>query len=148
MSFRENINQVSGIEFMFSGPHQPKPQVKTDATLPAYCNPPNPCPVGYTEDQGCTLDFENTASFSREYQAAQECMCDAEHMFECNNGQDGSDNGQNFQKFLAQQFHTPSEHKNLVAKKFFTKVSYFNLTVILRSFSIYKGTLSVALRGI
>lgn len=23
-------------------------EVKTDATLPAYCNPPNPCPVGYT----------------------------------------------------------------------------------------------------
>lgn len=23
-------------------------QVKTDAALPAYCTPPNPCPVGYT----------------------------------------------------------------------------------------------------
>lgn len=23
-------------------------QVKTDASLPAYCNPPNPCPIGYT----------------------------------------------------------------------------------------------------
>lgn len=23
-------------------------EVKTDGTLPAYCNPPNPCPVGYT----------------------------------------------------------------------------------------------------
>ncbi|CAG9578637.1 unnamed protein product [Danaus chrysippus] len=22
--------------------------IKTDAVLPAYCNPPNPCPVGYT----------------------------------------------------------------------------------------------------
>lgn len=22
--------------------------IKTDAALPAYCNPPNPCPVGYT----------------------------------------------------------------------------------------------------
>jgi Neuroendocrine protein 7B2 precursor (Secretogranin V) len=42
------------------GPHRIKPQVKTDASLPAYCNPPNPCPVGYTEEQGCTLDFENT----------------------------------------------------------------------------------------
>lgn len=30
------------------GPHRLKPQIKTDATLPAYCNPPNPCPVGYT----------------------------------------------------------------------------------------------------
>jgi Neuroendocrine protein 7B2 precursor (Secretogranin V) len=42
------------------GPHRVKPAVKTDASLPAYCNPPNPCPVGYTEEQGCTLDFENT----------------------------------------------------------------------------------------
>ncbi|GJQ78798.1 hypothetical protein Trydic_g2640 [Trypoxylus dichotomus] len=25
-----------------------KPEIKTDTTLPAYCNPPNPCPVGYT----------------------------------------------------------------------------------------------------
>lgn len=22
--------------------------VKTDAVLPAYCNPPNPCPLGYS----------------------------------------------------------------------------------------------------
>lgn len=22
-------------------------EVKSDATLPAYCNPPNPCPIGY-----------------------------------------------------------------------------------------------------
>ena len=102
------------------GPHIVKPQVKTDATLPAYCNPPNPCPVGYTEDQGCTIDFENSASFSREYQASQECMCDSEHMFECpsNAVQDQSNGQQNF-GFLARQF--PQEHKNLVAKKFWVK---------------------------
>lgn len=29
-------------------PVRNKNEVKTDATLPAYCNPPNPCPVGYT----------------------------------------------------------------------------------------------------
>ncbi|XP_055708888.1 neuroendocrine protein 7B2 isoform X2 [Phlebotomus papatasi] len=106
------------------GPHRVKPQVKTDATLPAYCNPPNPCPVGYTEDQGCQLDFENTASFSREYQAAQECMCDGEHMFDCP-GQDQGENRQmdsDIESFLAQQFHT-QEHKNLVAKKFHSKKS-------------------------
>ncbi|KAG5895101.1 hypothetical protein JTB14_036376 [Gonioctena quinquepunctata] len=62
-----------------------KQEVKTDSTLPAYCNPPNPCPVGYTEGQGCIVDFENTASFSRRYQASQDCMCDTEHMFECPN---------------------------------------------------------------
>lgn len=98
-----------------------KQQVKTDATLPAYCDPPNPCPVGMTEEQGCTMDFENTASFSREYQAAQECMCDAEHMFECpaSGGQDQNNGQQNFGSFLARQF--PQEHKNLVAKKFHVK---------------------------
>lgn len=101
------------------GPHVAKPQVKTDATLPAYCNPPNPCPVGYTEEQGCTVEFENSASFSREYQSAQDCMCDSEHMFECptNPAQD-QNNGQNF-GFLSRQF--PQEHKNLVAKKFWVK---------------------------
>nr|CAD7195815.1 unnamed protein product [Timema douglasi] len=87
-------------------------EVKTDAALPAYCNPPNPCPVGYSADDGCLEQFENTAAFrysspmtslvltdssqlnyesfkklpnqiTREYQAAQECMCDTEHMFDC-----------------------------------------------------------------
>ena len=24
--------------------------IKSDSVLPAYCNPPNPCPVGYTGD--------------------------------------------------------------------------------------------------
>lgn len=57
--------------------------VKTDAVLPAYCNPPNPCPKGYTAEDGCLEEFENTAAFSRDYQAAQDCMCDSEHMFDC-----------------------------------------------------------------
>nr|CAG4642034.1 EOG090X0DEG [Eurycercus lamellatus] len=56
---------------------------KTENVLPAYCNPPNPCPIGYTGDDGCLEEFENTAAFSREYQAAQDCMCDTEHMFDC-----------------------------------------------------------------
>ncbi|XP_066145482.1 neuroendocrine protein 7B2 [Euwallacea fornicatus] len=58
-------------------------EIKTDASLPAYCNPPNPCPVEYTEDQGCLENFENTAAFSRNYQGLQDCMCDTEHMFDC-----------------------------------------------------------------
>lgn len=102
------------------GPHRVKAQVKTDATLPAYCNPPNPCPVGYTEDQGCQTDFENTAAFSRDYQAAQECMCDGEHMFDCPGSEQSDSNRQidsDLESFLASQFHT-QEHKNLVAKKF------------------------------
>lgn len=39
------------------------------------------------------MHFENSASYSRHYQAAQDCMCDTEHMFECpnpNNIMDGS----------------------------------------------------------
>nr|CAG4646566.1 EOG090X0DEG [Macrothrix elegans] len=56
---------------------------KTENVLPAYCNPPNPCPIGYTAEDGCLEEFENTAAFSREYQAAQDCMCDTEHMFDC-----------------------------------------------------------------
>ncbi len=58
-------------------------EVKTDAVLPAYCNPPNPCPVGFTAEDGCIETFENTAAFSRAYQASQDCMCDTEHMFDC-----------------------------------------------------------------
>lgn len=53
--------------------------------LPAYCNPPNPCPVGFTAEDGCLELFENTAAFSRAYQSSQECMCDTEHMFDCSN---------------------------------------------------------------
>lgn len=102
-------------------------QIKTDATLPAYCNPPNPCPVGFTEEQGCQMDFENTAAYSRDYQSAQECMCDAEHMFSCpgqNKQEDSRTMNSDLENYLAQQFHT-SEHKNSVAKKFQpAKVSY------------------------
>ena len=68
--------------------------------LPAYCDPPNPCPIGYTAEDGCIEMFENKAEFSRKYQvhclgcllitaynwhsqASQNCMCDTEHMFSC-----------------------------------------------------------------
>jgi Neuroendocrine protein 7B2 precursor (Secretogranin V) len=114
-----------GYQFMSGGagegPHVPKPQVKTDAKLPAYCNPPNPCPVGYSEDQGCISEFENTASFSLEYQASQECMCDTEHMFECPANTDSNQSGGGKQNYgyIARQF--PQEHKSLVAKKFWVK---------------------------
>ncbi|XP_045494710.1 uncharacterized protein LOC123693591 isoform X1 [Colias croceus] len=86
--------------------------IKTDAVLPAYCNPPNPCPVGYTEEQGCISEFENTAAFSREYQLSQRCMCDGEHMFSCPE-ESSSD----------LDLHFPDPHKNLVAKKFQPEVS-------------------------
>ena len=53
--------------------------------LPAYCDPPNPCPAGYTAEDGCigVEEFQNKAEFSRKYQASQSCMCDSEHMFSC-----------------------------------------------------------------
>lgn len=94
-------------------------QVKNDATLPAYCNPPNPCPVGYTEEQGCLSTFENTAAFSRDFQAAQECMCDGEHMFDCQ-AKDSDDKrliDSDLKSYFAKQIQM-SGHKNLVAKKF------------------------------
>uniref|UniRef100_A0A914R570 Neuroendocrine protein 7B2 n=1 Tax=Parascaris equorum TaxID=6256 RepID=A0A914R570_PAREQ len=31
-------------------------QVKSDNVLPAYCEPPNPCPLGYTVADGCIED--------------------------------------------------------------------------------------------
>lgn len=66
------------------------------AVLPAYCDPPNPCPLGYTSADGCIEEFENTSDFSRRYQSTQNCICDTEHMFNCpsqsSNGD--SDDGQ------------------------------------------------------
>lgn len=58
-------------------------ELKSEGVLPAYCNPPNPCPLGYTASDGCLEVFENSAGFSRDYQGMQDCMCDNEHMFEC-----------------------------------------------------------------
>lgn len=75
------------------------------------------------EEHGCQMDFENTASFSRDYQSAQECMCDGEHMFDCP-GQEPNDDHQmdsDLETFLASRQFNPQEHKNLVAKKFHNK---------------------------
>ena len=58
--------------------------IKTDTAIPSYCDPPNPCPLGYTAKDGCLDKFVNSASFSREYQAKQKCSCDNEHsLFQC-----------------------------------------------------------------
>lgn len=109
--------------------------IKSDAVLPAYCNPPNPCPVGYTAEDGCLEEFENSAAFSKEYQASQECMCDSEHMFNCL-----GNNNENELEALTRSIQTSDtimdnaldkiidniddkqKHK-VVAKKFFTKRS-------------------------
>lgn len=58
--------------------------IKSDQAVPAYCEPPNPCPLGYTAANGCLERFVNSASFSREYQVKQRCSCDNEHsLFNC-----------------------------------------------------------------
>lgn len=43
-------------------------------------------------ENNCLTDFENTAAFSRDYQSAQDCMCDTEHMLECS-GESRNSNG-------------------------------------------------------
>ena len=60
-----------------------KASTAASTMLPAYCDPPNPCPIGYTTADGCIEDFENSSEFSRRYQATQKCICDTEHMFDC-----------------------------------------------------------------
>lgn len=72
-----------GAQRLGDGVFEPRQEVRTDSALPAYCEPPNPCPVGFTSEDGCTEEgeFDNTAEFSRNYQASQQCMCDEEHMF-------------------------------------------------------------------
>ena len=79
--------------------------------LPAYCDPPNPCPKGYTAEDGCieVEEFDNEAEFSRNYQAAQSCMCDSEHMFSC--PQDNS-----FSQVYSQPQVPPHPHPHLQQK--------------------------------
>nr|CAG4641196.1 EOG090X0DEG [Eulimnadia texana] len=102
------------------------------AVLPAYCNPPNPCPLGYTAEDGCLEDFENTAAFSRDYQASQDCMCDMEHMFDCPDPRAKNDNSHKsavppkmvstaFRKIMSE---IQGVHKSLVSKKFQTNQLY------------------------
>merc|ERR1711971_815999 len=84
------VSDYNGGQLDESHPQQNQPQGSSKANLkggvlPAYCDPPNPCPKGYTAEDGCieVEEFDNEAEFSRNYQAAQSCMCDSEHMFTC-----------------------------------------------------------------
>lgn len=57
-----------------------KEEVKSDEDLPAYCDPPNPCPIGVMSDDCDPRPFEIfSAQFSKEYQEQQNCMCDDDH---------------------------------------------------------------------
>ena len=86
--------------------------------MPAYCDPPNPCPIGYTTKDGCISleDFENTSEFSREFQSRQNCLCDSEHMFNCPAEEDGEDKAQ--QQVSAEFRHQGENLANLPDKKF------------------------------
>ncbi|CAF0798787.1 unnamed protein product [Brachionus calyciflorus] len=57
-----------------------KEEIKSDEDLPAYCDPPNPCPIGYTGEDCDPRPFtEFTAEYSKNYQEQQSCMCDEDH---------------------------------------------------------------------
>ncbi|VDK85135.1 unnamed protein product [Litomosoides sigmodontis] len=94
-------------------------KVKSDHVLPSYCEPPNPCPLGYTAADGCLEEFENSAEFSRNYQARQMCICDQEHMFNCPDKRMDDDLEESLQNILDGQ----GLHKTLIAKKFHEKRS-------------------------
>ncbi|GMR58026.1 hypothetical protein PMAYCL1PPCAC_28221, partial [Pristionchus mayeri] len=67
------------------------------------------------QEQGCLEEFENSAEFSREYQAQQHCICDQEHMFNCakDEASDSADNLQDSEEEL--------KHQAMIAKKFHEK---------------------------
>ena len=77
--------------------------------------------------------FTNTARFSKDYQASQECMCDSEHMFSCPGNTEENEletlarSIQNeglmdstIDKIMENMQTSPQSHK-VVAKKFFIK---------------------------
>ncbi|KAL3083378.1 hypothetical protein niasHS_011180 [Heterodera schachtii] len=96
------------------GPFEHRQQVKSDNVLPAYCEPPNPCPFGYSEKDGCMEQFDNTAEFSRSYQGQQQCLCDQEHMFNCPSKENAEEYAQGLEQLLADN----GLHKSMIAKKF------------------------------
>ncbi|OUC42675.1 neuroendocrine protein 7B2 precursor [Trichinella nativa] len=106
-----------------------KVEVKTDAILPAFCDPPNPCPPGMTAEDGCLEDFENTAEFSRVYQTNQDCLCDEDHMFTCpahhlraaETVKDSLNEFDDALQALLASSNIEGQHKGLVAKKFHSK---------------------------
>jgi hypothetical protein len=62
-------------------------QVKSDEALPFYCHPPNPCPKGFTAEDGCQESIEDTAEMQKAWieKMMQKglCTCDEEHMYDC-----------------------------------------------------------------
>ncbi|KAH9284350.1 hypothetical protein ECG_02698 [Echinococcus granulosus] len=76
-------------EVLIAPKPRPKSEVKMDQ-LPAYCDPPNPCPIGYDPAilaTPCDGGVVNTAEFNRNWILRRmqngECLCDEEHMESC-----------------------------------------------------------------
>ncbi|VEL27146.1 unnamed protein product [Protopolystoma xenopodis] len=58
--------------------------------LPTYCDPPNPCPLGYNPDSlatPCDKNVLDTKEFNQKWiwdkMLSGECKCDTEHMKHC-----------------------------------------------------------------
>ncbi|CAH8482156.1 unnamed protein product [Heterobilharzia americana] len=100
--------------------------------LPAYCDPPNPCPLNYkSEDLStpCDHDIEDTIEFNRHWILRKmqngECSCDTEHMDSC--PVESSDNqrkssfsteqNMNGKTFWVNPYLRGQKRKRLVAKK-------------------------------
>lgn len=63
-----------------TGEFENRLEVKTDEEMPSYCDPPNPCPLGFEEDDCDASSMSKfTAEYSRDYQAEQFCQCDRDH---------------------------------------------------------------------
>lgn len=82
-------------------------------------------PSPFPGEDGCLEEFENTAAFSRDYQASQDCMCDSEHMFDCP-ARDFQSAGSEMSNEIdldriMEELSVDDQHKNLVAKKFYSK---------------------------
>ncbi|CAD5122951.1 unnamed protein product [Dimorphilus gyrociliatus] len=65
-----------------------KNEVKSDAGLPFYCHPPNPCPKGFDpKKHNCDahvrdVDKDQMAYIQKEMKD-EKCTCDTDHMFTC-----------------------------------------------------------------
>lgn len=65
-----------------------KNEVKSDAGLPFYCHPPNPCPKGLDpEKHNCDANARDVDKDQMEYIQKEmvdgKCTCDTDHMFTC-----------------------------------------------------------------
>ncbi|CAH8448978.1 unnamed protein product [Schistosoma turkestanicum] len=120
----DNLNLSSELESSHT-------ESKVD-NLPAYCDPPNPCPLNYQSNDlptPCDHDIEDTIEFNRQWILSKmqngECSCDSEHMDNCPVESNENEHKTNFvsaQKtngkiFLVNPYLRGESRKRLVAKK-------------------------------